>query len=89
MAIWGAKQESRIEKELETTNSEKCKNESETDDLVEWFDSDKPNYIKAKRTKRQPKPTPTRRSRRVEGRQSRNGKGVADKATIEVEVHRT
>ena len=43
--------------ELETTNSDKSGNGSETTDSAEQFDSDKPNRSKAKRSVRQPMPT--------------------------------
>ena len=46
-----------IEGKLETTNSDKSGNGSETTDLAEQFDSDKPNHSKAKRSVRQPMPT--------------------------------
>ena len=48
----------------------------ETTESVEWFDSDEPNQVKAKRTGRQPKPTPKRRIRRVEKRQYRDNDGA-------------
>ena len=38
------------EDELEIANSDKRRNESEKTDSVEKFDSDEPNYVKAKRT---------------------------------------
>ena len=37
----------KIEDELETTNSDKSRNELEIADLVEQFDSEKPNHVKA------------------------------------------
>ena len=40
------------EDELETANSDKRGNESEIADLVEQFDSDEPNHMKAKRMRR-------------------------------------
>ena len=43
------------EDELETINSDKSRNRSETADPVEQFDSEEPNYLKAKRTKGQRK----------------------------------
>ena len=49
------------DEELETTNSDKSRNELETSDSVEWFDSHEPNYMMVKRTGRQPKPTPKQR----------------------------
>ena len=59
----------KTEDELETTNSDKSWNESEA------TDSEEPNQLKAKRTRRQRKSTPTRRNRRVEKRWSRNSDG--------------
>ena len=46
------------EEELETSNSDKSRNKSETFDSVKLYDSDKPNHMTAKRTRGQPKPTP-------------------------------
>ena len=60
------------EDELETTDSDKSRNESEIPDSVKEFDLEEPNQLKAKRTRRQPKLTPTRRNQRVEGRQHHN-----------------
>ena len=39
----------KIEDELETTNSDKSGDESETTDLVQMFDSETPNQLKDKR----------------------------------------
>ena len=44
-----------IEDELETTNSDKSGNGSEKSDLVEPFDSQEPNQLKVKRSKRHQK----------------------------------
>ena len=55
----------KIEDELETTNSDKSKNESEAPDLEEVFDSKEPNQVKAKQTRRQRKSTSTPRSPRI------------------------
>ena len=46
----------------------KKENESKVADSVEQFDLDELNYIMAMRKWRQQKPTPTRKSRQVEGR---------------------
>ena len=50
--------------------------ELETVDSVEKSDLDEVDLLEAKRTRRQSKPTPIRRSRRVEGRQYRKIKGA-------------
>ena len=52
--------------------------ESETADLVEESDSEEPNHIKARQTRRQPKTIPRQESRRSEGRRSRRGKKKAN-----------
>ena len=62
--------------ELETTISGKSGNESEIVDSNKWVDSDEPNFMKAKQTRRYPKSTPKRRSRWVEGCQYRDNKEV-------------
>ena len=64
------------EDELETSNSDKSGNESETTNSVEKSDSEEPNHMKAKRTRRQLKLALIWTSRRVEGRQSRNSEGA-------------
>ena len=47
---------------METGNSDKSGNESETvTDLVEWVDSNEPNFMKAKWTRKQSKTTSKRR----------------------------
>mgnify|MGYP000364905228 FL=1 len=55
--------------ESKTVDSNKREDESEIDDSVEKFDLREPNHMKAKWTREQSKPTPKRRSRRLEGRQ--------------------
>ena len=45
----------KTEDKLETANSDKSGSGSETADLVEQFDSDEPNHMSVKRTKRQRK----------------------------------
>ena len=42
----------KMEDELETSNSDKSGNGSKTTDSVEHFDSDKPNHLKAKWTRK-------------------------------------
>ena len=46
------------EGESETVDSDKTQDESDTTDLVEEFDLGESNHMKAKRMRRQPKPTP-------------------------------
>ena len=48
-------EEAKIEDELETSNSDKSGDESETADSVRMFDSEMPNQLKAKRKKGQQK----------------------------------
>mgnify|MGYP007117631694 CR=1 FL=1 len=64
------------EDELETANSDKSWNESEPTNLIMEVDSDEPNYIEAKWTRRQPKPTPIQRTRRIEGHEYNDNKGA-------------
>ena len=64
---WAEVAKGRSEDESEIVDSDKSGKESKTINLVKMNDSEKPNHMKAKQTRGQPKPTPMQRIQRVEG----------------------
>ena len=64
------------EEESENTDLDKSWNELETTDSVQQMDLEGPDQLKAKRTRRQRKSTPTWRNQRVDNCRSHNIEGA-------------